>query len=206
MRVSQAHFTEAPRLDEIEIVELSNYKIRISLQTLKFQFKGNREKAAKFRALRRLAVQGFDQSQAEEFHRAELISERGVVDKYWSVSFILSLLYELFSDFGRSFWMPLTWWMAFAGAFTLLYVEFADTSCNCSRVSIYKAAMGLSLHQNLGPISNFDDKLPIWYERLYGSNVAPSKVLSLGIVQTMISASLIFFFLLAVRRRFRLKQ
>ena len=47
--------------------------------------------------------------------------------------------------------------------------------------------------------------MPQWYEILYGTKDAPDEVLIISIMQTIFSAAMAFFFLLAVRNRFKVR-
>jgi hypothetical protein len=99
----QAHFEEAPSLDDLIVV---------ARQTL----------PARWRALKRLAIQGHDTDRELEFHAHEIRSQRYVSDwplpsppwrgrswiGFWR--FWFGVLYEIFSDFGRSALRPFLAW------------------------------------------------------------------------------------------------
>ncbi len=81
-----------------------------------------RDISARWRALKRLAVQAHDQDREHEFFARELRSARFVTD--WPVpvpflagrgwlgffSFWAGILYGLFSNYGRSILLPASWW------------------------------------------------------------------------------------------------
>ena len=127
----QSHFSEAPLLDTIQIRQMQAKPGLLA--------SGDKGVAARYRALRRLAVQGHDHEREMAFCAAEVRALRGDTDKplpdlrqpvpaqagrnvclwyargvarYWA-----GIFYEVFSDFGRSMSRPLLWW----GALTLGY-------------------------------------------------------------------------------------
>lgn len=116
----EAHFTEAPRLDQI------------SLRPGAKPDAADQDLAARYRALKRLAIQAHDHDREHEFFAGELRSMRGTQDKafpnlpalfqrefdeqgrprpVWpgGARFWLGVFYEALSDFGRSFVRPLLW-------------------------------------------------------------------------------------------------
>ena len=61
---TQAAFLEAPRLDAVEI---DRGIVSISFVSIKRFLRGNREREARWRALRRLAMQGHDYALQQRF-------------------------------------------------------------------------------------------------------------------------------------------
>lgn len=143
----QAHFDEAPRLDNV----------RVPLKS-----KMSQDTAACYRALRRLAIQGHDHSNELDFFAAEIMSQRGAIDQLWpeplnwfKVHLIkqdtlartcwrwskrdvgevaekvriwpgggrywLGLFYEWFSDFGRSALRPFLLWIGLVAVSASLF-------------------------------------------------------------------------------------
>ncbi|MEZ5908985.1 MAG: pentapeptide repeat-containing protein [Hyphomicrobiaceae bacterium] len=121
----QAHFAEAPRLDVLRIEPAKQI--------------GDGDTTARWRALKRLAVQGHDHEREQRFFAEELKSLRGSTD--WALPRPLNLfrsdaplwqngtrywfgrLYQAFSDFGRSIVRPLAWLAVFTGLFTWAYLS-----------------------------------------------------------------------------------
>ncbi len=91
---TQAHFVEAPRLDNIKVAVGSGHKPQ-------------EHDAAHYRTLRRIATQGHDHEQEINFFASEIIARRGYEDKKWRTRWWFGVLYEAFGDFGRSIWRPL---------------------------------------------------------------------------------------------------
>ena len=68
--------------------------------------------SAKYRALKRLAIQSDDHRNEQIFFRGELRARRYNEDKPWHPAFWFGILYELASDFGHSISRPLLWLIA----------------------------------------------------------------------------------------------
>ena len=101
---------------------------RPTLADVKNYFKGDRDLSARWRALKRLAVQGHDHMHELEFFQNELKTRRWSTDRPWHAVFWFGLFYGWLSDFGRSIVRPLFWWAA---------------SALSSRRSIWSAAVAL---------------------------------------------------------------
>ena len=202
----QSNFMQAPRLDDIGINDPRKHLPIMS--RVKAFFRGNQEQEVRWRALRRLAVQGHDHLGAQRFFREELAARRGVTDKYWQAPFWFGLFYQCFSDFGRSFILPIVWWLVGLLGSMAVYRCLGRDAELCDTLS---AALGLSLHRGLAALSGLGDKLPDWYACLYGVHdesarpIIPDEVSFFGFAQTVFSAVMIFLFLLALRNRFRLR-
>lgn len=222
----QAHFVEAPRLDNMRIQP--RQLRRPILAGVKAYFKGDRELSGRWRTLKRLAVQDHDHTHELEFFKSELKSRRWSVDSPWSGVYVFGFFYQWLSDFGRSLWRPLIWWMINVGLFAYLYLmeHLARApyprSCVVGPGEPWLAALILSLRQGL-LVTGLDatDKLNQLYGCLYGifsdqsvrlgkfpeafSPVVPDVVAILGFLHLLISAVLIFLFGLALRNNFRIK-
>ena len=193
----QSTFVEAPHLDDIEIGE------RTSL------FKGNKKLIARWRALRRLAAQGHAHEQAQRFYAEEMLSRRGVVDRYWSAAFWFGLLYQLFSSFGRSLSRPLLFWVAGLLIFSMLYYLAEDTdlvasTCRAGTNELW-SAFGLSLDRSLPALSGFGQEVEHWRSCLGIPSGVAHWIVFLRPIQALFSGTMIFLFLLALRNRFRIK-
>lgn len=193
----QAHFKEAPDLGSI---------------TIQAPPRVDPDIAAQYRALKKLAIQGHDHEQELNFFASELVAKGTLPGK----------LYGLFSDYGRSFQMPLLAWLvttlyAAMGyhAFSILG-RFKESSAsaveNCPNLS---SAFELSARKALLAFGwEKSVRLDQIYACLYGTQNGyknelmphiPSWV-SLGtLAQGVLSAIFIFLTLLAVRNRFRIK-
>ncbi|MGO8953725.1 MAG: pentapeptide repeat-containing protein [Rhodomicrobium sp.] len=140
----QAHFEEAPRLDNIAVrgaidaflSKADKQKLRKLKRTPRALLIGLarplegippqsqwRNLPARWRALKRLAIQGHDTDRELEFHAREVQSQRFAGDwpvpfafwrgKAWGgfFRFWLGIFYEIASDFGRSLARPLGFWL-----------------------------------------------------------------------------------------------
>jgi hypothetical protein len=230
----QAHFAEAPTFDASH-----------------FPDEPAPGEAVRWRALKRLAVQGQDHEREQLFFAQEIKSLRGETDwllprplnllrgrpvwrggaRYW-----LGLFYEWSSDFGRSMARPVVWWGVLTTAFALVYLDQHFQFKNppyASRLMVWRAndytpplecvtgktsaplASAFYLAVSKGLVAGFggSDKLASAHYCLYGADVEmpssqpriPDNVAFAGIGQALLSAPLIFLFLLAVRNHFRIK-
>jgi hypothetical protein len=217
----QAHFREAPRLDNVRIEPR-----RFSWPTwsgAKASFKGDLDRTARWQALKRLAIQGHDHVREQLFFKGELKSRRWSTDYPWHALFWFGLIYQWLSDFGRSLVRPPVWWGVGIGVFAALYlgqhpaVEGRESAMSATCIAApgvpWKAAVGLSLRNGLAVPnikSNFTSNQI--YLCLYGAKfgrpnlpMIPDRVSILGLVQNVFSGALIFLFLLALRNHFRIR-
>ncbi len=123
----QAHFEEAPRLDSVQVAQPQNLQA-LNPNTARDLF-------ARWRALKRLAVEALDTDRELEFNAQEIRAERAVsrwplpvapVDwKIWLRS-SSGFLYGLFSDYGRSLVRPFATWVVVMLAFASFYLSQTD--------------------------------------------------------------------------------
>lgn len=92
----QTHFTESPIFDDVKILNNNRQKKQINSDS------NSHDISAKWRALRRLAVQGHDYDKEREFFAGEIWSAPRNSFRFW-----LGLLYWVFSNHGRSVTRPL---------------------------------------------------------------------------------------------------
>jgi hypothetical protein len=228
---SQAHFAEAPRLDNSYFRPTPGesrgwWGLRLSGDT--------QDITARWRALRRLAVQAHDHERELVFLAEEIKSLRGIQDwvlpnplifragepicwpgggRYWA-----GLFYQWFSNFGRSMLRPFLWWVIITTVFAFYFYYLSDKSLSitcCSGSDPVTAALYLSI-SNAFVISisglGRSEKLTQSYACLYGSSGEDKLAAAMldaavfaSIAQTILSAGLIFLFLLALRNYFRIK-
>lgn len=225
---AQAIFAEALRLDNSHFKSTSISEQKLVSVNLK------EGAPARWRALKRLAVQGHDHERELNFLAEEIKSLRGVQDwlvpnplslrkgspicwpgggRYWA-----GLLYQWFSDFGRSAGRPFFVWIAMTITFTFYFYDLSlhsdldlnkPISLTCSD-NPFVDALYISLHNGL-VISGLSrtEKITQSYACLYGKEgndpIMPTAVVLAGLGQTILSAALIFLFLLALRNYFRIK-
>jgi hypothetical protein len=199
------------------------------------------------------------------FFADEVRSRRWGEDKPWRPNFWFGLLYDFFSDFGRSTLRPLFWWIVSTLSFAVYYLSwhFAlsksanltsawDWSWNAVKAKLSALIPGLA-HSAPQPLScipgsnalidsqsnplwaalylalkkgfiislDQSDKLLQTHACLFGVYdekssfgaiaaqqlipIVPDQVVFVGICQSMISAALIFLFLLALRNQFKIR-
>jgi len=184
-----------------------------------FWRRGDKDLIPKYRAIKRLAIQGHDYEREQMAFKGELRSRCGHVDYRFGLGF----WYDLIADCGRSIWRPFLTWLALLLGFAAIYlfnagvplVSWADACENAAHTQKWLKAVSLSL-SNAVPVigSSRAEEIRAIYGCLYGSNGAHvgaaqfdisgwSPILQTG--QSVLSAVLIFLFLLAIRNQFKIK-
>jgi hypothetical protein len=94
-----------------------------------FGYTPDENATARFRELKRRANEAQDHERELEFFSQEVRTGRfhakGLpvwVPKVWSWRFWFGLAFEVFSDFGRSLWRPLLWWLILTAVFSAFYL------------------------------------------------------------------------------------
>ncbi len=143
----QAHFEEAPRLDNLsieprrlsspliprvkELIKNTIPRVKELIKNirqdgvsnlLKARFKGDPDLAARWRALKRLAIQGHDHAREQEYFKGELLARRWGEDKWNHLACWFGIAYQVLSDFGGSIVRPALWWLASVFVFAALYL------------------------------------------------------------------------------------
>jgi hypothetical protein len=201
----QAHFDEAPRLDNLTLagsVEGRGFwrpLLRASPA----------DTPARYRALRRLAVQGHDHDNERRFLKREIRSRRYILDKPFHAAFWFGAGYDVLSDFGGSISRPFYWGLASVLAFAGLYYAIVFAGCGPTPAEAFDQALYLSL-KNAVLLINWDGAdIPKAAKCLADAKEASTRfalvLAAAQIVQKIWSAGLLFLFLLAVRNRFKIR-
>jgi hypothetical protein len=199
---NQADFKQTPDLDKVEF-------------PLPF-FWGDAELIAKYRAIRRMAMQGADYEREQMAFKGELRSRRWTTDKWWHLGTWFGLLYDLLADCGRSIVRPMLLWQASVVFFAILYTRLADqggegwSRCVGEGGAPFIKALFLSGRNALVLFSGGRDaRITQAYRCLYGGDGEPHIPDSVSFleafVQVPVSAVLIFLLLLAIKNRFKIK-
>ena len=103
-----------------------------NVQTPRFPLLGwtsDKEAPARFRELKRRAAEAQDHDRELEFFAQEIRTSRfhakrlpGFVPRVWEWRFWFGLLFGMFSDFGRSLWRPVLFWVALFVGFSIFYL------------------------------------------------------------------------------------
>ncbi|NIY74550.1 hypothetical protein HED22_02730 [Thalassospira sp. HF15] len=117
----QTHCEEAPLLDDVHI-DSTIIKQRQSSDEPDFTVTAN------YRALKRLAILGHDHKHEVEFFAEELRSKRLMVDRNRPLEWMLNGLYQITSDYGRSIFRPVLWWLPVMLVSTALYLSSSTTN------------------------------------------------------------------------------
>ena len=230
---TQARFAESPELDAIHIEPRRGWPR--GLADFKTLLKGGADLAARWRALKRLAVAAHDHNRELLFWKGEVLARRWSVDKPWHALFYFGLFYGWLSDFGRSVARPLIGWALGLLVFARHYLSphLGDGwlrevwPCEVGPGNTLTAALGLSLRNALVlPGSGSAARLDQIYACLYGIHVDPSKtppsttpesltapfqpvipdaIAFAGVAQNLWSAVMLFLLFLALRNHFRIK-
>ena len=190
---TQARFSEAPRLDLVRIGPWGPWAETVA--TIKQMREPDKNRSARWRDLKRLAVQAHDHQLEQQFFREEVRARRWAFQKPWHPSFWFGLLYQGLSNFGNSLLLPLVWLVLDVAAFSLVYLSHHAGLAGLSGLaaawrevwttlgwsggtpslgcvtgpgeSAAVAAIGLSLHKALLFLGT-GDKLTQSYACLYG--------------------------------------
>lgn len=166
----QAHFSEAPRLDNVSIPEVGGI-VRFFLP-MRPGIDAGPALSARYRALKRLAIEAHDQARELDYSANELKAQRGHPDRLlpcpfnlfrkdekgerlplWpgglrgTMRFWFGLGYEALSDFGRSMALPLVWWVLATLGFAWAYHDRARFADGCA------AGAGMPLDAAMTPWS-----------------------------------------------------
>jgi hypothetical protein len=175
---------------------------------------GTPELIPKYRALRRMAIQGADYESEHKAFKGELRSRRWCIDKWWHPSAWLGLLYDGVADCGRSITQPAIAWAVTILVFAAFYWgrAAAEAEARCADGGgAFVQALYLSVKNGLVLFAGTRDaRVNQAYVCLYdGTGEQPHIPASVTFVETLlqfpISAVLIFLVLLAVKNRFKIK-
>lgn len=218
----QAHFSEAPRLDDLTFgrsVEGGRFwrSLRRTAPATHGFFSpalaGSSDRSvnvnARYRALRRLAVQGHDHENERLFLRGEIRARRYILDKPWHAAFWFGIGYDVLSDFGSSIMRPVYWGLGSIIVFAGLYYAAVFAGCGQPPSQAIGEALYLSL-KNAVLLISWDKAAEIptastcIESTMKGSIWSALALAAAQIAQKIWSAGLLFLFLLAVRNRFKI--
>ena len=169
---------------------------------------------AKYRALRRMAIQGADYEREQMAYKGELRARRWTVDKWWSIGTWIGLFYDAFADCGRSIVRPANAWLASILLFAAFYWQraAAGVEARCEEAGgAMVQALFLSVKNALVIFGGTRDaRVNQAYLCLYNGSaeqprIPPTVTFVETLAQIPVSATLIFLFLLAVKNRFKIK-
>ncbi len=206
---SQAEFAQAPDL------------CGTTFPLPDFWATGNADLIAPFRSLRRIAALSGNYEREHMAFKGELRSRRWSTDKWWHPSLWLGLFYDGASDCGRSMVRPFIAWLALLAIFPALYLLSSPippsawhSTCANSPAHPWERAASLALSNSVPVILNTHGEERRAFLACMPPAVAPGKapqlesplpLTALQLLQTLLSATLIFLILIAVRNRFRIR-
>ena len=177
---------------------------------------GNKDLIPKYRALRRMAIQGADYEREQMALKGEMRSRRWSIDKQWQPEGFLGWCYDWAADCGRSIIRPSLIWLASIFVFAILYLpagKSAWDTCISGKGPIIVKSLFIS-GRNAWVLSSVakDERAIQAYRCLFGPdrdqlpvNIPDSVSFIEAFVQLPLSAVLLFLVLLAVKNRFKIK-
>lgn len=132
----QAHFSEAPRLDNLTLTS----SVEGSQFWPSLRHPCAADVSARYRAIRRLAVQGHDTDNERLFLKGEIRARRLTLDKPWHALFWFGIAYDAFSDFGGAIARPILWGIALILAFAAVYYNLVFASCGQTRRKLWTSS------------------------------------------------------------------
>ena len=196
---NQAHFTQAPRLDDFTIrpsrlrsrlvaaahtIYQAGFSARDQLQNVTHFVERRKDLSSRWSELKRLAVQRHDHQRELNFFRHELLARRWSVDRPWHTTFWTGCAYELFSGFGTSIGRPLLFWLGSVAIVMLVTLDIHDRyhrelpdrasgQCVEGTGQPLKAALQLSVHKAIFGAAISRGELDRLHACLFGFDPAP---------------------------------
>ncbi|CAM3321865.1 pentapeptide repeat-containing protein [Thalassospira profundimaris] len=214
--LNQTYFTEVPDFRQTHCEEaplLDNVKIDQRIAEIPAISNGeNFSVTAKYRALKRLAIQGHDHKHEVEFFAEELKSRRLMIYTPCDPNWWLSFLFDELSDYGRSIVRPLMYWIGVVMLSAVHYIAMATPldivraeKCFAGAGSQVNTAYQLAFAKGL-LVPGLADRTIVTqaYDCLFG-DIIPGSATVVASIQTLLSAILLFLLLLGIRNRFKLK-
>ncbi|MDZ4789838.1 MAG: pentapeptide repeat-containing protein [Hyphomicrobiales bacterium] len=221
---NQADFAQAPDLDDVRYPQPPFFRfwVRGWEDKEKTVRRADPLKAdgAKYRHLRRLAILGHDHENESKAFKGETRAKRGTEHYPWHAAFWFGVLYDALSDFGRSMMRPFYVWAALVIAFAFLYLWTSNApfdGCAATaavglgkNLAAWSEAAYLAVKNGLIVIGlGAESKINQAHACLYGGSIQepvfPPGPSFAQVGQNLLSAPLIFLFLLAVRNQFKIK-
>lgn len=130
----QAHFEEAPRLDNLQIHRSAADRSKERTKSRSSAYRSREDIPARYRALKRLAIHGHDHESEMKFFASEIMGARGITDfplpwQFWrgaawsgTVRWWVSWIYQIISNFGRSLVRPALLWLGTIAVSTAYFI------------------------------------------------------------------------------------
>jgi len=193
-------FRAPPRLDDLSVADSG-----------RFRWRGNLDEAARYRYLKKLAVEGHDHTREQFFFANELRQRRCSEDKplgRGAAAFWFGYAYEALSDFGRSPLRPIIWWVCSIVFFAITYGSFRPQGHACEwPTGRLLPEFYLALVHAI-PLAGLKrtpiHELAVSCLFAWDGAVWPGAEI-LFILQNVIAVILIFLFVLALRNHFKIR-
>ena len=219
-----SNFEEAPQLDNVMIKTSSSGK--------DLGKSDSQDIPSRWRALKRLAIQGHDYERELQFFAGEIISRRWTQDSWKDGHLWAGYLYQIFCDCGRSIGRPLACLGFSFLLFTSIYFLYSlsmlneapltGLQCRDGTDDAWIAALSLSIHNSI-PFARARTPTQVeeLYTRLYGTGseststmssmssgtflAVPFPMVVASSIQVLLSSILLFLVALTVRNYFKIK-
>jgi uncharacterized protein YjbI with pentapeptide repeats len=212
---NQAVFSGVPRLDYVKFgSKLQRDRFWESIFGSK---RGLEHEAAKYRALRGLAIAAHDYENEARAFKGEIRSRRGTDHRAWDGVYWVGLFYDVLSDFGRSIMRPALAWLLSIPAFAIAYLAdagrllTATATCTDGSSPVWMKSAVFALKNSILFVNWDREQIRSAYACLYDQPasqadlVVPTTNALIQVGQSVWSAVLIFLFLLAVRNQFKIR-
>jgi Pentapeptide repeats (9 copies) len=213
-------FAQVPLFSQAEFGQPPNLS-GMSFPLPAFWDAGKAEFVAPYRLLRRMAAQSGDYEREHMALKGELRSRRWSLDKWWHPGLWLGLFYDGASDCGRSVARAFIAWLALLAIFPLLYLLNSpiplgawQSPCPNSQAHAWERAANLALSNSVPVVFNARSEDTRAFLACTAPAATPGRppqldsplsLTALQLLQALLSATLIFLVLLAVKNRFKIK-
>jgi hypothetical protein len=209
--LTSAEFAQVPCFSEADFACAPNLE-GIALPMPGLWCKGDAQAAPLYRAIRYLAARRPDRACERMAIKGELRSRRLTADKLWHPRMWAGFFYDAVSDCGRSIARPLAVWLVLLALFPAVYlvgagVAVRDWNSDCAAAGARKWELAASMSISAGtPLIGSPSTEAREFAACLGPGAAvPLPLSALQAAQTLASAVLILWLLLAVRNADRAK-
>lgn len=166
----------------------------------------------KYRKLKSMALSANDHEKDGEFFAYEMMAKRGTETKGF-LSLLFNSIYWHLSNYGQSFLLPIGWLLSSFAVFSSIYAGLIlPNLCSWSNV-LYTLELSfknsIPLLNSLFRFSASPDGYKTGFQKMIDAlpdaDAHVDLLIYLGVAQQLISGILLFFILLGLRNRFRLK-
>lgn len=188
---------EGSSFETVPDLRRSEFKKHVTFHRMSLKYKNrvHEDDADKYRRLKELAVTGRDHDKEQEYFAYELKAKRTL--ELTGFDYLINLLYEIVSDYGRSISRPFAFLVATWSLFAIYFTASSDKVSEVSRGMIYSLNLLIPfLPGGLKRIERLEDEL-----------FSQPALMSLGawpVIEGFLGVVLVFLIVLGLRNRFRI--